>query len=85
MLAQRVCNCVNRYCRHHRALRQKLTPAVLAGKTKCWRCKKTIKPGQPWDLGHDDEDPNVYRGPEHVACNRATVGRGKHAPLRWKL
>jgi hypothetical protein len=29
-----------------------------------------ILPGQPWDLGHDDHNPAVYRGPEHARCSR---------------
>jgi hypothetical protein len=40
----------------------------------CWRCPRLIDP-RSWDLGHDDIDRTIYRGPECVACNRATSGR----------
>jgi hypothetical protein len=33
-------------------------------------CGKPITPGQPFDLGHDEN--RIHRGPEHQACNRAT-------------
>jgi hypothetical protein len=93
----------------HRAERAKWEPRVMAGKVKCWRCHRKIDPvadalelgitpGETWDLGHDDDDAAIYRGPEHArrtakhpACNRATTGRrvararrpqGKHPGLR---
>ncbi len=56
---------------------------MLSGKASCWRCAKPIAPDAEWDLGHDDDDPNAYRGPEHAACNRATSGRKEVA--RWIL
>lgn len=48
---------------------------MSGGTVSCWRCKEPIRPGQPWDLGHDDDDRRVYRGPEHLACNRNTASR----------
>ena len=59
----------------HKKLRKQIAPEVNAGRTKCWRCGLLIKAGDPWDLGHDDDDRSRYRGPEHQACNRATANR----------
>lgn len=56
----------------HKARRKREAEQVDAGKAYCWRCTKPIAPGSVWDLGHDDNDPTKYMGPEHVACNRAT-------------
>ena len=56
----------------HKKLRAKTQLDVDAGIAYCWRCTKRIQPGTNWDLGHDDDDRTKYRGPEHVACNRAT-------------
>jgi hypothetical protein len=56
----------------HRALREQYRPLVEAGMVRCWRCGEPINPGDAWDLGHDDLDRSVYRGPEHRAHNRAT-------------
>jgi hypothetical protein len=55
----------------HQRLRESLRPAVEAGEVDCWRCGLRIEPGSLWDLGHDDRDRSVYRGPEHRGCNRA--------------
>lgn len=59
------------YDRAHRRLRAQLAPLVAAGQATCWRCTELIPPGAPWDLGHDDDDPSLYRGPEHQRCSRA--------------
>jgi hypothetical protein len=63
----------------HRKQREALRPTVEAGKATCWRCQLPIKPRDPWDLGHDDNDRTRYRGPEHVSCNRGAGGRSSAA------
>jgi hypothetical protein len=50
-------------------------PLVAGGGVRCARCGEPIKPGEPWDLGHDDLYPALYSGPEHVRCNRAAPNR----------
>lgn len=73
------------YGAEHQRLRRDLTPTVEAGQAKCWRCGQPIKPGSAWDVGHDDHDRSIIRGPEHAGreCpaggNRATAGR-----RQWK-
>jgi hypothetical protein len=80
------------YGAKHQAERKRWTPRVKAGLVNCWRCGRPILPGQPWDLGHDDHDRSVYRGPEHRGreCpkggNRATKGRNNvRLVRRWRL
>src|SRR5262245_1427081 len=63
------------YGREHQTLRARLAPLVAAGYARCARCGETIRPGEPWDLGHGDGDRMRYAGPEHRWCNRATSGR----------
>lgn len=63
------------YGSRHQALRKEWAPLVDAGHVTCWRCGQPITPGQAWDLGHDDHDRSIYRGPEHRGPNRATAGR----------
>lgn len=58
------------YPAEHQAVRRAWSSYVVAGTVCCWRCGDPIRPGAKWDLGHDDEHPGVYRGPEHPACNR---------------
>ncbi|MBS41599.1 MAG: hypothetical protein CMH83_00190 [Nocardioides sp.] len=59
----------------HEAKRKQLAPIVATGCVKCWRCGRYIAATEPWDLGHDDRDRSITRGPEHRGCNRATSGR----------
>jgi hypothetical protein len=59
-----------RYGRRHQNLRRLLAGKVAAGKAVCCRCGEPIKPGEAWDLGHDDDRPLLHRGPEHAKCNR---------------
>jgi hypothetical protein len=56
---------------------------VATGQATCWRCGGWIDPQGPWDLGHDDHDRSVYRGPECRPCNRRAGGiKGNRSPLR---
>lgn len=86
----------NGYGKEHKRLRAAIAQRMRAGEIfRCWRCGQLINPRLPWDLGHDDADRTRYRGPEHVACNRAhtrrrakLAGRGRGAvpaPRRWLL
>jgi hypothetical protein len=59
----------------HQKIRKQWAPLVAAGGVTCWRCGRPIEPGQAWDLGHDDHDRTVYRGPEHRAPNRLAGAR----------
>lgn len=77
------------YGRPHRARRASEARRVATGTVRCARgarCRHAelvadviigglIDPAAPWDLGHDDLNPNNYTGPEHAECNRATKGR----------
>lgn len=73
------------YGPEHQKLRRQLEPLVRAGAAVCWRCGEPIAPGEEWDLGHDDEDRSIYRGPEHLRCNRATTSRrlARRTSRRW--
>jgi hypothetical protein len=71
------------YGAEHQKLRRRLAPQVEAGLVNCWRCGDPIRPGEAWDLGHDDHDRRRYRGPEHVGCNRATASRRERQSREW--
>lgn len=75
------------YGARHQRLRRIAARQVARGEAYCWRCLAEgkphddawIDPNGPWDLGHDDTDRSITRGPEHVTCNRATSA---HRPNR---
>ena len=52
---------------------------VAAGEhVTCWRCGEPITDPADCHLGHDDEDRNITRGPEHGRrCNLSAAGRNK--------
>jgi hypothetical protein len=64
------------YGAEHRKLREAWRPVVEAGGTTCPRCRRKIRPGQAWDLGHA-ADRATYNGPEHASCNRAAGVRSR--------
>lgn len=52
------------------------------GHLTCWRCGERINGGDEWDLGHDDFDRSITRGPEHARrCNRRAAGLKAHGLL----
>jgi hypothetical protein len=59
----------------HKRLRRIWEPRVAAGYVACARCRRLIVPGEPWDLGHADNDRSQCAGPEHRRCNRSTASR----------
>lgn len=59
----------------HQKRRRRAARNVAMGRAVCWRCGMPIDPNEPWDLGHDDKDRSITRGPEHLRCNRATSSR----------
>jgi hypothetical protein len=73
------------YRGRHQATRRALAPQVATGAVTCWRCGQLIEPGEAWDLGHDDRNPSIYRGPEHAGrCNRSAGGRKGRALQRQR-
>lgn len=78
-----------RYGYAHQKLRARWAVKVKAGNVHCWRCGCWLDPEQPWHLGHKDDDPTEYEGPECVRCNTSTAAvRGNKLrahPTRWKL
>jgi hypothetical protein len=65
-------NSVVKYGADHRRLRRQIDATVKKGFARCARCGELIDPNEPWDLGHNDNDPTSYNGPEHRRCNRQT-------------
>jgi hypothetical protein len=63
------------YGRAHQLKRAEWQKVIDAGAGECARCHEPIKPGDEWDLGHDDHDRSKYNGPECVPCNRRAGGR----------
>jgi hypothetical protein len=71
------------YGARHQRLRADWAGLVAAGVVVCRRCELPILPGSPWDLGHDDRDRRRYSGPEHRACNRATMSHRVERARSW--
>jgi len=72
----------------HQRERAKWEPIVAKGGVMCARqgancIGKPIQPGQPWDLGHND-DRTAYNGPECVPCNRGAGGANGAAAMHAK-
>jgi hypothetical protein len=44
----------------------------------CWRCRRRIMPRDEWNLGHDDDDRTIIKGPEHAGCNQRAAGLAAH-------
>ena len=65
------------YGRAHRAVRNRMKPAVEAGTTTCARCGEPIRPGQAWAPDHNG-DRTGYLGPSHALCNNRAGGRAAH-------
>jgi hypothetical protein len=57
----------------YRAAGRTAERTVRTGYACCWRCGGRIPPdarrGLDWQLGHDDHDRRIIRGPEHTKCN----------------
>lgn len=62
------------YDAEHQRRRAALAPVVAAGLAVCWRCQRPLHPDEPWDLGHDDHDRSIVRGPEHRHSTPFCVG-----------
>lgn len=69
----------------HQQERERWRDEVEAGNVDCPRCERPIDPAEPWDLGHDDSDPDkrTYSGPEHRYCNRSAGGEKGHQRRGW--
>lgn len=76
------------YGAQHQGDREKWFPLVASGRVKCRRGDKCrfapdnlIHRGQPWHLGHPDEECPEPTAPEHRACNTSAPSRirGKRA------
>lgn len=60
----------------HQRQRKAIAAKLKAGAVlTCWRCGGALVQGMAWDLGHDDQDRSLYRGPEHRKCNRSAGAR----------
>jgi hypothetical protein len=73
------------YGAEHKRLRRRWEREIALGGVICTRpgCGRLILPGEPWDLGHNDQDRAFYNGPEHRQCNRATAGRTRRTSEDW--
>lgn len=61
-----------KYGGQHQAIRRAMEPYVAG--SRCSRCGRVIRPGEPWHLDHDD-DTGGYAGPAHAHCNVVAGGK----------
>ena len=73
------------YGYEHQRLRKRIKREVDSGTAVCWRCGVGIDPLEQWHLGHDDDDPTIYRGAEHAGCNLATATPGRGTAVRRRI
>ena len=65
------------YGQQHKKLREQWALKVATGTVLCWRCGYPIHPYEAWDLGHDDYDRRITRGPEHRYTTEHCIGNRK--------
>jgi hypothetical protein len=58
--------------------RRMWTQRIANGGVNCGRCGQPITSADLWDLGHDDDDRWIIRGPECQFCNRSAAGKKAH-------
>ena len=68
------------YGRRHRDLRAGYERQIQTGLIKCARCGRPIVPGEPWDLGHDDNDRRRYSGKRYGSGREQRRPRAQTAP-----
>lgn len=59
----------------HQKARKAAADKVSAEGYVCGRCHQYRPPGTPFELDHDDTDPNRYRGPACPGCNASAGGQ----------
>lgn len=62
------------YGTDHAQERARWEPEVRAGRVRCAKCRRLLRPTEPWDLGHTT-DRTGWTGPECITCNRGEGGR----------
>lgn len=62
----------------NQALRKVWAPRVATGEVRCRRCRKPIRVGTEWHIGHPDAECVAPVGPEHATCNTSAAGRLSH-------
>lgn len=66
------------YGKEFYAIRREYSEQHKTQPLTCWRCGKHIPIGETFNLGHDDWDRTIIRGPEHEHCNLNAAGLASH-------
>jgi hypothetical protein len=60
----------------HQARSRQAKQQVRTGQAvTCWRCGQPITDPTDLHIGHDDQDRDITRGPEHALCNLRAAGK----------